>query len=207
MRCPNCGKEDDKVIDTRPNEGNTIIRRRRACLNCGHRFTTHEKIEEYPLFVVKKNGLKEPFDRSKLLQGLIRSCYKRQVTSESLEELVNYVEQVLRSKMVQEVSTQEIGNIVIEELRKIDEVAYVRFASVYRQFKDVNAFLNELKYLWVSGNNKNLDYESQENEENFVKLKNEIVDDNGTIVCAGFKKGNIKQRVTKNRKNEIKSKK
>ena len=146
MKCPVCGSEDSKVVDSRPTE-NSAIRRRRECLACKHRFTTYEVIEVVPLFVVKKNGSKEVFDRKKLYAGLLKSCYKRPVTSEQLENAVEEIENELMNSLRSEVTSEEIGNRAMEKLRELDEVSYVRFASVYREFKDIDTFLNAIKSL------------------------------------------------------------
>ena len=147
MRCPNCQGLGSKVLDSRPaNEGRSI-RRRRECETCAFRFTTFETIEETPLIVVKKGENRETFNREKLLTGLIKACEKRPVPLEKLETIVNHVERELRSRGVFEVKSVEIGELVMDELAKVDEVAYVRFASVYRQFKDINVFIHELKDL------------------------------------------------------------
>lgn len=151
MRCPYCNFLESKVIDSRRTEDEYEIRRRRECINCGQRFTTYEKVEKLPLVVVKKNGAREIFDRSKILNGLVRACEKRSISLEKLEHLVDDVEKQLRSSFDQEVSTNYIGELVMERLKDLDEVAYVRFASVYRQFSDVSNFLKELQKLVNSG--------------------------------------------------------
>jgi len=147
MRCPFCGHADTKVQDTRPAEEGAVIRRRRECLACGRRFTTYERVEELPLVVVKKNGQREVFNRDKLLRGIIKACEKRPVEMSRLEQLVQEIERELYNRMESEVSSQVIGELVMERLRSLDEVAYVRFASVYREFKDVQSFLRELQDL------------------------------------------------------------
>lgn len=147
MRCPACTYNGTKVLDSRPIDENRAIRRRRECEQCATRFTTFEKIEEVPLIVVKKEGVREEFNKDKILRGLIRACEKRPVSLMRLEQVANHVENVLRNGGVSEISTHTIGEMVMEELAKIDEVAYVRFASVYRQFKDINVFLTELREL------------------------------------------------------------
>ncbi len=146
MRCPVCSHEDSKVIDSRPTESGTI-RRRRECLACKHRFNTYEVVEVIPLFVVKKNGTKEIFDKQKLLGGLIKSCYKRPITVSQLEALVDSIEQELYNSLRGEISSTEIGEMVMKHLKALDEVSYVRFASVYREFKDIDTFLSEIKEL------------------------------------------------------------
>ena len=150
MRCPYCGLGDSRVLETRLADEGYSIRRRRECLGCQKRFTTYEKLDDLPLLVAKKDGRREPFDRHKILNGLIRSCEKRPVPLETLENLVAEIERRLRSdSLKREVSTTEIGEIVIEELKQIDQVAYVRFASVYREFKDVNTFIREIESLLI----------------------------------------------------------
>ena len=140
MKCPVCGYDDSRVVDSRPTE-NASIRRRRECLACKHRFTTYEFVEQVPLFVIKKDGSKEVFDRQKLRAGLIKSCYKRPVTAEQLEELTKEIEAELINSLKTEVPSKEIGTMAMERLRELDEVSYVRFASVYREFKDIETFL------------------------------------------------------------------
>ncbi len=153
MRCPYCDFLESKVIDSRRTEGDYEIRRRRECMECGHRFTTYEKVEELPLMVIKKDGAREIFERSKIINGLVRACEKRPVAYENLERLAEEIESQLRSQFDREVNSSYIGELVMEKLRKLDEVAYVRFASVYRQFSDVGNFLKELEKL--VGNNGN----------------------------------------------------
>lgn len=144
MRCPFCGKQGTKVIDSRSTkEGG--IRRRRECLHCGRRFTTYERVEEIKLWVRKKDGRRESFDRNKILSGLQKACEKRPIPMSALENLVDEVEKELRNRMESEVSSSEIGELVISKLKRLDEVAYVRFASVYRQFQDLGTFLSELR--------------------------------------------------------------
>lgn len=147
MKCPFCAHLESKVVDSRPAEEGASIRRRRECLACHKRFTTYETMESLPLMVVKKDGSRQSFDRTKVLAGLIRACEKRPVPYDTLESMVNEIEQVLQNKMEREVSSAEIGELVMERLKKTDEVAYVRFASVYRQFKDINTFMHELNKL------------------------------------------------------------
>ena len=144
MKCPVCGFADSKVIDSRPVEERNSIRRRRECLACQKRFTTFEVIETVQVIVIKKNGTKELFDRNKLLSGLLKACQKRPVNA---EEIVNEIEAELQNSLSTEVTTTEIGEIVMRKLKERDEVAYVRFASVYREFKDIDTFLKELKQL------------------------------------------------------------
>ena len=147
MRCPFCAHPESKVIDSRPADEGASIRRRRECLACHKRFTTYETMESLPLMVVKKDGSRQSFDRNKVLGGLIRACEKRPVPYHVLEELVGEIEQVLQNQMEREVPSAQIGELVMERLKMIDEVAYVRFASVYRQFKDINTFMHELNKL------------------------------------------------------------
>ncbi|MBP8988790.1 MAG: transcriptional repressor NrdR [Clostridia bacterium] len=144
MRCPFCGQDEDRVIDSRPASEGSAIRRRRECVHCGGRFTTYEKIENLPIMVIKKDGSRQPFDRDKLFSGIMKSCGKRPVSTAQIEALVDSIENYCANSLKREVSSQEIGERVMEGLKEIDEVAYVRFASVYRQFKDVSSFLHEL---------------------------------------------------------------
>lgn len=144
MRCPFCGHDEDKVIDSRPSEEGSAIRRRRECISCNARFTTYEKVENLPLVVIKKDGTRQPFDRDKLISGIMKACEKRPITTAQIENLVNSIETQSQNSLKREITSQEIGEMAMERLKKIDEVAYVRFASVYRQFKDVNSFLEEL---------------------------------------------------------------
>jgi transcriptional repressor NrdR len=147
MKCPLCGHEEDKVVDSRESSNAASIRRRRECLGCGRRFTTYEHVEEQPLMVVKKDGRREPFDRQKLLAGLTKACEKRPVSMEQLEQLVEALERELSQQFEREVASHEIGGRVMRRLHQLDPVAYVRFASVYREFKDVAEFMTELKDL------------------------------------------------------------
>ncbi|MCL4514353.1 MAG: transcriptional regulator NrdR [Firmicutes bacterium] len=147
MKCPFCGQPDSKVLDSRASDEGSSIRRRRECIACGQRFTTYERVEEIPLLVIKKDGRRETFDRQKILNGLIRACQKRPVSLEQLEELAAGVEKELRSRLEREVTSGAIGEMVMERLLALDEVAYVRFASVYRQFKDIEKFEQELHKL------------------------------------------------------------
>ena len=147
MRCPSCGHEADKVVDSRSTKENSAVRRRRECLSCGHRFTTYEYVEHRPLMVVKKDGRREHYIRDKILSGLLRACEKRPVPMETLEKLVDEVEKTVSARVRDEVPTREIGNEVMKRLAELDQVAYVRFASVYRDFKDVQQFLQELRGL------------------------------------------------------------
>lgn len=147
MRCPKCGWDDSKVIDSRPSDNNVAIRRRRECTRCGMRFTTYERREETPLLVVKKDGSKETFDRQKIMRGLVRATVKRNISIQTLDALLDSIASELRDNGINEVSSQEIGNMVLKRLLLIDKVAYVRFASVYRDFKDVEEFSEELRSL------------------------------------------------------------
>jgi len=147
MRCIFCGNIESKVIDSRSSDDASAIRRRRECLQCGKRFTTYEKIESVPLIVVKKDKTRQQFDREKLLNGLLRACEKRPVSLACLEGIVDDVETNIHNSLEREVSSEQIGEIIMNKLKTIDEVSYVRFASVYRQFKDVNTFMHELKKL------------------------------------------------------------
>lgn len=145
MRCPYCNEDTLKVIDSRPVEEGNSIRRRRECENCKKRFTTYEKIEQVSMMVVKKDNTREFFDREKLLKGIVRSCEKRPISMQQMEDIVSEIERDLMNLMQQEIDSKSIGEIVMEKLKEIDEVSYVRFASVYRQFKDINSFFDELK--------------------------------------------------------------
>ncbi|PLS16953.1 transcriptional regulator NrdR [Bacillus sp. M6-12] len=147
MKCPSCQYNGTRVLDSRPVDESRAIRRRRECEVCQYRFTTFEKVEEIPLIVVKKEGTREEFSRDKILRGLIKACEKRPVPLKELEEITSYVEKELRNQGVSEVKSESIGEMVMDKLAGIDEVAYVRFASVYRQFKDINVFIEELKDL------------------------------------------------------------
>lgn len=144
MKCPFCGYEESKVIDSRPTDEGERIRRRRECMNCAKRFTTYEIIESVPILVVKKDKSREAFDRDKLMRGIVRACEKRQVSMDTIENAVNEIEVSLQNSLDREISSVKIGELVMEKLKAIDEVAYVRFASVYKHFKDVNAFMDEL---------------------------------------------------------------
>jgi transcriptional repressor NrdR len=145
MRCSFCGYKEDKVVDSRSIQEERAIRRRRECLKCGKRFTTYEYIEEPSLMVIKKDGRRQPFDRKKILSGIIKACEKRPVSMDKMEEIVIQVERVLQKKPAREVVSTRIGELVMERLKGLDDVAYVRFASVYRQFRDVEQFMVELK--------------------------------------------------------------
>lgn len=147
MKCPTCNNNSTRVLDSRPVDEGRSIRRRRECEACSYRFTTFEKVEDIPLIVVKKEGTREEFNREKLLRGLIKACEKRPVALKELEDIVSEVEKELRHHGISEVRSEDIGEMVMDRLAKVDEVAYVRFASVYRQFKDINVFIEELKEL------------------------------------------------------------
>ncbi|HDL09712.1 MAG TPA: transcriptional repressor NrdR, partial [Candidatus Omnitrophica bacterium] len=144
MKCPYCGYKEDRVIDSRSSSDDTIIRRRRECLKCGKRFTTYEKVEHIPLMVIKKDGRREEFDREKILNGIRKACEKRPVSIEKMEEIVNKIEAEVEKKNVREISTRVIGQLVMKYLHKLDQVAYVRFASVYKEFKDIEEFKQAL---------------------------------------------------------------
>ena len=147
MKCPFCGFEESKVIDSRPTDEGERIRRRRECLNCQKRFTTYEIIENLPIIVVKRDNSREQFDRNKLVNSLMRACEKRTVSLSTIENAVDEIESVIQNSLDREVSSQQIGELAMDKLKNIDEVAYVRFASVYRQFKDINTFMEELTKL------------------------------------------------------------
>jgi len=147
MKCPYCGYEESKVIDSRPADEGERIRRRRECLKCGKRFTTHEVIETVPIIVVKRDKSREVFDRNKLTAGLLRACEKRPVSIDQIEKMVDNIESQLQQSLDREVTSMAIGELTMEQLKNVDEVAYVRFASVYRQFKDINTFMDELNKL------------------------------------------------------------
>ena len=144
MKCPYCSYSESKVIDSRPTDEGELIRRRRECLKCQKRFTTYEIVETVPVIVIKKDKSREAFDRNKLLRGLLRACEKRPVSIEQLEAIVDEIENTLQNSLDREVPSRQIGAYAMEKLKKVDEVAYVRFASVYRQFRDVNSFMEEL---------------------------------------------------------------
>ena len=147
MKCPYCGHPESKVIDSRPADENASIRRRRECLSCAKRFTTYETVESLPMVVIKKDGSRQSFDRQKVLRGMIRACEKRPVPLAELERIVDEIEQELQNSMEREIRTEDVGEKVMDRLRKVDQVAYVRFASVYRQFKDLDTFMAELNKL------------------------------------------------------------
>ena len=147
MNCPFCSYEESKVIDSRPTDEGQRIRRRRECLQCGKRFTTYEIIESLPIIVIKKDKSRETFNRDKLMNGLLRACEKRPVSIDTLDNMIDEIEVIIQNSLEREVSSEKIGELVMEKLECIDEVAYVRFASVYRQFKDINTFMHELNKL------------------------------------------------------------
>ena len=145
MKCPYCSHPDTKVIDSRPNDEGIAIRRRRACDFCGKRFTTYEKVETIPLSIIKKDNTREKYNRSKIENGILRACYKRPVSTDAVKEVIDRIETCIYNREEKEIPSSLVGEIVMEELKNLDEVAYVRFASVYREFKDVNTFMDELK--------------------------------------------------------------
>ncbi|MGB7605602.1 MAG: transcriptional regulator NrdR [Lutisporaceae bacterium] len=147
MKCPYCGYSESKVVDSRPTEEETAIRRRRECEKCNKRFTTYEKVEEMPLIIVKKEGNREIYQRSKIINGFIKACEKRPVSIKQIEEVVDEIEKELYNSMEKEIDSKKIGEMVMNRLKQLDDVAYVRFASVYRQFKDLNTFIEELNKL------------------------------------------------------------
>ncbi len=144
MKCPYCGEQESKVVDSRHSEDGISIRRRRECLSCQRRFTTYETVESLPIIVVKRDNSRQPFDRNKILNGMIRACEKRPVTTAQMEAAVDSIEQGIQNSLEREVTAAYIGEQVMDQLKGLDEVAYVRFASVYRQFKDINSFMQEL---------------------------------------------------------------
>lgn len=152
MKCPFCDYTDSKVIDSRPTEEGTSIRRRRECISCGKRFTTYEKVESVPIMVIKKDQTREPFDREKVLAGIIQACRKRPVSMEQMVQMVDNIESELQNLMDREITSTKIGEMVMTELKQTDDVAYVRFASVYRQFKDINTFVAEVNKLLTDKN-------------------------------------------------------
>lgn len=145
MRCPYCGYREDKVVDSRATQEQSAVRRRRECLKCGKRFTTYEYVEEVSLMVIKKDGRREAFDRKKIIAGIMKACEKRPISVEKIEDVVGYIERQVQKKSDREVAASRIGELVMEKLKTLDDVAFVRFASVYRQFKDVGQFMVELK--------------------------------------------------------------
>lgn len=147
MKCPFCGNNETKVLDSRPTEDNTSIRRRRECINCLKRFTTYEKVEDLPVYVIKKDGSREAFNKRKIMSGILKSCEKRPVSVGEIEKMIDEIEKQIYNTMEQEINSNDIGELVMEKLKKLDDVAYVRFASVYKQFKDINTFIDELQKL------------------------------------------------------------
>ncbi|MBQ8923444.1 MAG: transcriptional repressor NrdR [Lachnospiraceae bacterium] len=147
MRCPFCGDDNTRVIDSRPADDNQAIRRRRQCDECGKRFTTYEKVETIPLIVIKKDKNRETYDRAKIESGIVRSCHKRPVSAQDIEQAIDDIENKIFNLEVKEIESKHIGEIVMDRIKDLDQVAYVRFASVYREFKDANTFMNELKEL------------------------------------------------------------
>lgn len=147
MRCPFCSNPESKVVDSRPSDEGSSIRRRRECLVCHRRFTTYETMESIPLVVIKRDGSRQAFDKGKVLGGMLRACEKRPVAFDALERIANEIEQTLQNEMTREITTTQIGEMVMERLRNVDEVAYIRFVSVYRQFKDISTFMEELRKL------------------------------------------------------------
>ena len=147
MKCPYCGFKESKVVDSRPADEGSSIRRRRECLSCGKRFTTYETVESMPMLVIKRDGIRQTFDRHKLVNGMLRACEKRPVSLAQLEKIGEEIEQELQNSLEREISTERVGELVMDKLKSVDEVAYVRFASVYRQFKDINTFMRELNKL------------------------------------------------------------
>lgn len=145
MKCPYCSATDTRVIDSRPAEDGSSIRRRRCCDECGKRFTTYEKVETIPLIVIKKDNNREQYDRAKIEGGILRACYKRPISAEDIQKTIERIETEIFNREEKEISTSVIGEIVMEKLKELDEVAYVRFASIYREFKDVNTFMSEIK--------------------------------------------------------------
>ena len=147
MKCPFCSFEESKVVDSRSTDDNTTIRRRRECLSCSKRYTTYEKVEDIPILVVKRDSTRENFNREKIINGLIRACQKRPISRMQIEAMAEDIEKTISNKMITEVNSKHIGEMVMDRLKDIDEISYVRFASVYREFKDINTFLEEIKNL------------------------------------------------------------
>ena len=147
MNCPYCGYKESKVVDSRPADEGSSIRRRRECLSCGKRFTTYETVESMPMVVIKRDGSRQTFDRQKLVKGMLRACEKRPVSLVQLEKIAGEIEQELQNSLEREIRTEYVGELVMEKLKNVDEVAYIRFVSVYRQFNDINTFMQELNNL------------------------------------------------------------
>jgi len=151
MKCPACGYKETKVVDSRLSSEGSAIRRRRECLKCEKRFTTYEYIEQVPLMVVKADGRRQPFDRAKILSGIVKACEKRPISIDKIEQVTSEIERAIQKKYDREVSSKDVGEQVMSRLASLDDVAYVRFASVYRQFRDVNQFMNELNHMFKKG--------------------------------------------------------
>ena len=145
MRCPYCSYEESKVVDSRATDDYTAIRRRRECLRCSKRYTTYEKVEDIPILVIKKDSIRETFNKDKIMSGIVKACQKRPVSRSQMQNIVDDIEKNISNKMIVEIKSEDIGEMVMERLKNVDEVSYVRFASVYRQFKDINTFVTELK--------------------------------------------------------------
>ena len=150
MKCPYCAYVDSKVIDSRPTDDGVSIRRRRECLSCKKRFTTYETVERLPIVVIKHDGTRQAFDKNKLINGMLRACEKRKVSMDDIEKIANDIEQEIRSKLENEIPSDRVGEMVMDRLKDVDEVAYVRFASVYRSFKDIDTFMNEISKILSS---------------------------------------------------------
>lgn len=159
MKCPYCNHEDTKVSDSRSQDDNTVIRRRRICEKCKNRFTTYERVDKLPIIIIKNNGTREKFDKDKLINGIMKSCNKRQVETQSIEELTSDIENVIRVGE-REIKSKDLGTMVMDRLKDIDEVAYVRFASVYRQFKDIDNFMEEIKKMVVEKDDNNAEQQN-----------------------------------------------
>ena len=147
MRCPYCSYEESKVVDSRATDDYTAIRRRRECLRCSKRYTTYEKVEDIPILVIKKDSIRETFNKDKIMSGIVKACQKRPVSRSQMQNIVDDIEKNISNKMIVEIKSEDIGEMVMERLKNVDEVSYVRFASVYRQFKDINTFMDEIKNL------------------------------------------------------------
>ena len=147
MRCPYCSYDESKVVDSRATDDYTAIRRRRECLRCSKRYTTYEKVEDIPILVIKKDSIRETFNKDKIMSGIVKACQKRPVSRSQMQNIVDDIEKNISNKMIVEIKSEDIGEMVMERLKNVDEVSYVRFASVYRQFKDINTFMEEIKNL------------------------------------------------------------
>lgn len=156
MKCPSCHRDNDRVIDTRAGEDGLVIRRRRECVECRHRFTTYERIERTAVRIVKKDGVREPFDRDKIKSGLEKACWKRPISEAQIEAIVSAVENEIEASFAAEVESRHVGELVMQQLREVDQVAYVRFASVYRQFQDVHDFVTELRPMLAQSRSRQL---------------------------------------------------